>query len=938
MAQDSSEVPGRPQGSGTAIDSLDAELGRAQEKAALRLERGRTIGRYVVLYELGAGGMGVVYAAYDPELDRKIALKLLHADSTSSRGRQRLLREAKAIAKLTHPNVVTVHDVGTYEGRVFVAMEYVDGVTLRQWLRERQRAWQDVLDVLCDAAGGLAAAHAAELIHRDFKPDNVLVDRGGRVVVLDFGLARRAQSHDDSGVQSKSGERSAERSSSGERSRDDMRRRALTSASRDKPSERDKSARDKSARDKSARDKSGERDRPAEREDLPPPSGDFDVELTRTGALLGTPAYMAPEQHLGSAVDARTDQFAFCVVLWEALYGSRPFKGESATQAAVSVVKGVLEEPPKGTGVPNWLRRVLQRGLSVESGARYPDMHALLAALRRDQARKVRRGLALGTGVVGLGVGAVLAFVAASRDRELCEGTAERLRGVWDDDVRTRMRGAFERSNVPYSSTAFTGVEQALDEYTAAWGRQHHEACEATHVHHDQSQEMLDLRMACLRARLGEVGALVAELESADAPVIEHAVEAAESLGRLESCSDTLALAARVRPPEDPRTRELVDRLRTTLADAKAKEAAGRYDAALALAEEVAERAAGLDYPPVLAEAKLRLGSVLERKGEFAAAERELLEAIWHAEASHHESVAADAWVRLVWVTGVERGDPKTGELWINFADAAVQRLGTNELLRATLIHNLGGVRYAQHRFDEAFDRYREALELQQRLLGPDDPQVAMTFNHMGNVKIEQGDLATAREYVLRSYDVRRRVLGERHPKVAASINNLAVIAGKQGDHEAALEQVERALAIVGDSGGAEELVSLTAGSQSALRVGASERAVRYLERLLELRERATPASPLDVATALEMLAEAREQQARIDEAIALLERAVKLAQDPAPRHAAELLLRIAALERGRSKADAAKSVLDRAQALATGEKERDPALLDRIAAARGVE
>ncbi|HWB78887.1 MAG TPA: tetratricopeptide repeat protein [Nannocystaceae bacterium] len=921
MAQDSSDAAGRPGGSGTAIDSLDAELASAQNKNALRLERGRTIGRYVVLYELGAGGMGVVYAAYDPELDRKIALKLLHADSTSSRGRQRLLREAKAIAKLTHPNVVTVHDVGTYEGRVFVAMEYIDGVTLRQWLRERTRTWPEVLDVMCDAAGGLAAAHAAELIHRDFKPDNVLVDRGGRVVVLDFGLARRAQSHDDSGVQSQS--------RSGERSRDSSERTGLSNSD-----EKRRASRDDDKRRSEERPRPSKSD-PRDKLDEIPASGDFDVELTRTGALLGTPAYMAPEQHLGTPVDARTDQFAFCVVLWEALYGMRPFKGESATQAAVSVVKGVLEEPPKGAGVPNWLRRVMHRGLSVEAAARFPDMHALLRALRRDQARKVRRGLALATGVVGVGVGAVLAFAAASRDRELCEGTAERLVGVWDDDVRARVRKSFDRASVPYATTAFSGVEQALDEYTGAWAKQHHEACEATHVHHDQSQEMLDLRMSCLRARLGDVGALVAELETADAAVIEHAVEAAESLGRLEACSDTHALAARVRPPEDARTRDLVDRLRTTLADAKAKESMGRYDAALGLAEEVAQRASGLGYPPVLAEAKLRLGSVLERKGDFAAAERELLEAIWHAEASHHESVAADAWVRLVWVSGVERGDTKTGELWINFADAAVQRLGSNELLRATLIHNEGGVRYAQARYDEAFDRYREALELQQRLLGPDDPQVAMTYNHMGNVKIMQNDLATAREYVLRSYDVRRRVLGERHPKVAASINNLAVIAGIQNDHDDALEQVERALAIVGDSGGAEEIVSLTAGSQSALKLNASERAVRYLDRLLELRERAVPLQPLLVANTLEMLAEARQQQARIDEAIALLERAVKLSAETAPRHAAEVLLQVAAIERGRGKPDAAKTAIARAQELAMREKERDPALIDRIAAAR---
>jgi tetratricopeptide (TPR) repeat protein/predicted Ser/Thr protein kinase len=891
---DSDDAPGRA-ALGTDHDSLGDQLAEAARKQGL--ERGRTIGRYVVLYELGSGGMGVVYAAYDPELDRKIALKLLHGDTASPRGRQRLMREAKAIAKLSHTNVVTVHDVGTYEGRVFVAMEFIDGVTLRQWLRERPRAWNEVLDVLVAAGAGLAAAHAADLIHRDFKPDNVLVDRTGRVVVLDFGLARRAQSRDDDPVSRSGAHRIRNPSQTG--STDDL---ALEERL----------------------------------EQLASRSSDLDVELTRTGALLGTPAYMAPEQHLGNPVDARSDQFSFCVVLWESVYGLRPFRGDSARTTAVSVVKGALQEPPKGNGVPSWLRRVLGRGLAVDGADRYPDMHALLAALRREATRKVRRRLGVGIGIAGVGLGATVAYLAATREPSACDGGPERMAGVWDDSVRAQVRDMFMRTELTYAATAFTGVELSLDGYATRWLEQHRDACRATHVHHEQSEELLDLRMTCLRARLGELSALTDEFRHADAQVVQHAVEAAAELGRLEPCADARALAARVMPPADAKMQNTVEQLRTRLADARAKEAAGRYDASLAVAQSVVDEAAALGYTPIVAEARLRLGSALERTGDFARAEQEYLESIWHAEAARHEVVAADAWVRLVWVTGVERGDTAAGEMWARFAEAAVQRVGTDELLRAELTHNRAGVLYRQRRLDEAFELYREALEVQQRLLGPDDPLVAMSFNHMGNVKIEQGDLTTAAEYVTRSYELRKRVLGERHPKVAASINNLGAIALKQTQPQKALDYAEQALAIVGGSGGAEEMVGLTVAANAAIELGPPSRATEYLERLLELREQASPPTPEAVAEVRTWLAANATAMGKYDAAAKHLDAAIMLQVASDPKAAARTLIELARVHTVAKHPSEASAALVRAMDLAQTATPRDAALVEAITAAQG--
>ncbi|MCA9713669.1 MAG: serine/threonine protein kinase, partial [Myxococcales bacterium] len=311
------------------VDAVEQAL--LFQRAASRLFGGAQeevrVGRFVVERRLGAGAMGVVYLARDPELDRAVAIKHLHprvdeADA-AGQGQRRMRREARVMARLNHANVVNIHEVGVDDGRVFLAMEYVDGVTLSDWLAADERGWRAILSMFLQAGDGLAAAHAADVVHRDFKPDNVLVSGAGQVKVTDFGLASEA------------GWGAAELGRSSEfglTTLDDARAGRSTGAS---------------------------------------------TTLTRTGALLGTPRYMSPEQFLGRPADARSDQFSFCVALYEALYGVRPFAGEGLSALADAVLAGRLRARPRGGDVPSWIVDVVERGLARAPERRWPSMDAL---------------------------------------------------------------------------------------------------------------------------------------------------------------------------------------------------------------------------------------------------------------------------------------------------------------------------------------------------------------------------------------------------------------------------------------------------------------------------------------------------------------------------------------------------------------------------------
>jgi len=295
------------------------------------------VGRYELGDAVGTGGMGVVYRAHDPDLDRALAIKVVHAGDASSGAR--LLREARAMAQLRHPNVVPIFDVGPAQGAVFVAMPLLEGGTLRDWLHSGARTFGEILDRFVAAGRGLAAAHAAGLVHRDFKPENVLLGRGGETQVSDFGIVCLA------------GDEVAPSTS------------ASTLAS---------------------------------------------DTLTKTGDILGTPAYMAPEQLHGRPSDARADQFSFCVALWEGIYGERPFAVQHTgpadpirTRLDAIAAGPVLPAPRRDR--PTWIAPVLARGLEADPDRRWPTMAALLDAIAaRRTPRRWPWRLAVGAGFTAI--------------------------------------------------------------------------------------------------------------------------------------------------------------------------------------------------------------------------------------------------------------------------------------------------------------------------------------------------------------------------------------------------------------------------------------------------------------------------------------------------------------------------------------------------------
>jgi serine/threonine protein kinase len=334
----------------------------AAGKAGEVLEAGALLGKYRLERIVGAGGMGVVWAAVDPDLDRAVAIKVLRVAGDDPLLRSRLLREARAMARLKHGNVLTVYEVGTHKNRDYIAMELIDGASLDVWLAQKPPRPQIVAAMMA-AGRGLAAAHAAGIVHRDFKPHNVLRDQDGRVLVTDFGLARgQIEDPDDAQLEQIDPASFAPPGSvvAGSESRP---RRVLDSV--------------------------------------------LDSPLTQTGVLIGTPAYMAPEQFLGRTPEPRTDQFAYCVATWEALTGARPFRGGSLDELQQAAKRGVATVI---ADLPRDVRAVLQRGLDPDPEKRWPDMTALLAALERAFNPPSRRGLWVGI-LAAAGVAALIAGV-----------------------------------------------------------------------------------------------------------------------------------------------------------------------------------------------------------------------------------------------------------------------------------------------------------------------------------------------------------------------------------------------------------------------------------------------------------------------------------------------------------------------------------------------
>jgi tetratricopeptide (TPR) repeat protein len=754
------------------------------------------IGRYKVLKPLGSGGMGVVYAAYDMDLDRKVAIKLLHGDLAAAGGEtvghSRLLREAQAMAKISHPNVLQVFEAGTHEGQVFLALELVEGSTLEAWLTAEKRDWRSILATFLQAGRGLQAAHEVGLIHRDFKPENVLIDRSGRVRVMDFGLARVADSIEH--VPKDSSE--------------------LHSSSQ------------------------------------------LLQRLTTTGSVMGTPLYMAPEQHLGGATDPRTDEFSFCVALYEALHNQRPFDGDDLKSLAVNVVRGAVREPPRDRRTPAWLRRCVLRGLATSPDDRYPTMAALLAELGRDPGAARRRWLLLASAAALVVAGAWGFAAVQSARNQRCRGAEQLLVDTWSPARAAALATAFEATGRPYAAATAQKVQAQLDARAAAWAGLHTTACEA-HARGEISAELLDLQGACLERRRSETAALIELLARADAEIVDKAMSAALSLPPVAACADRSALLARVKPPEDPALAREVLRLRGLLDQAKAAQDAGKFKEGLEIVGPLVEAADTTGHRPVIAEVQQRLGELHSRASDLTSAEPALWAALWAAEAGHHDEAAAATWTEIVRVV-VKQGRLVEVPRWAERAGAAVARLGDDPVAEARLDNELGTFAYIEEKHEDAVTRYRQALELRRAALGEAHPDVAATLANLGNALHGLDRFDEALAAYNESLKIRETTLGPDHPDVAATLNNMGVLFKTRGKNDEALAVLLRAEDIWTRALGPDNPTLFSAGMNIANVYHAKnelDRAQVVLEGVLARAERVLPPDHPTRITAMSNLA-----------------------------------------------------------------------------------
>ncbi|HWB75052.1 MAG TPA: serine/threonine-protein kinase [Nannocystaceae bacterium] len=758
------------QGADTVVvaGSDDAEARRAAEV-------GTNIGRYVVLAEIGRGGMGRVLRAYDPKLQREVALKEVRSRLLGPIGARRLVAEARAMAKLAHPNVVAVYDVEELpHDQVVVVMEYVAGDTLTKWVAGR--TWPEIVACFRRAGRGLAAAHAVGLLHRDFKPDNVLIADGNVVKVTDFGLAKIAG--------------------------DDVV--AL------------------------------------------PPSGD-DEGLTATGAVLGTPRFMAPEQHRGEQLGPAADQYAFCVALWFALTDRAPFDGADLEALERAKSNG----PPAWPGgpTPRAIVEAILRGLAPDPARRWPSLDALLDALAFDPAQRRRRWL---RATAAIGVVAATAFGVqrfASTRAQRCTDTdaRARLEGAWDDTRRVAVRDALLGAGPAYAEGVWTRAGQTLDAYALAWTSMHVEACAATTIRGEQSSAVMDLRMACLHRAKLELAAITNVLAHADAQTLRKTHDMLASLPRIDRCADVDALQADVAPPL-PEDAERVDTLRAELANIGALAKAGRYDEVRRRLDAATASAEGLGYAPILAKLAFREGLTRSYESDHAGADAALRKSLTLATEARDWIAMGDAASFLVYTVGYREQRFDEALAYFELAEGLAAGDPARE---ADLAANMAPALHVQGKLVEAEAEYRRILALQERLDDPDDPDTAMARTNLANVLHLQGKYEQAMEEHRIALAWRERALGADHPSVGTSLNSLGASLYFVGKYDEAEAADRRALALLERAFGPDHPEVSQSRSNLAVvlqALGRLEEAEVEQRRALAVRERTLAPDHTDIA------------------------------------------------------------------------------------------
>ncbi len=746
---------------------------------------GETLGRYVIREHLGSGGSSEVYAAFDYALHRVIALKVLHNNTShlGSATQKRLLSEAQAMARLSHPHVVTVFDIGNYEGWHFIAMERIVGMSLSTWLSRRRRPWSQVLGRFVEAGQGLQAIHEVGLVHRDFKPHNVLIDEADRSRVTDFGLASLKTDG-----------------------------------------------------------------------------------FANTG---GTPAYMSPEQINSGIVDARSDQYSFCAALYEGLYGLKSKPGGPTTR-----------EPP------SWLRRIIERGLSLEKEHRFASMAALL--------EEIARGVSLRRKVHVASILAATATLAASSSyavmhrAPLCVPASERVALQWNDSTRDSLHAALFTSKSPYPLHVANQLVAQVEDAFAQWAVAYDSSCAEA-----ADTGVMDSRVVeCLDDGLFELGKSVELLTRADHRLLMRAAEFVPAISSPNDCT----LKSQSRQHQDAQTSVS---LRQELIKSTLLMKSGSLHEGEQLAQSLTNEVNAVGDQHLQAAHRHALGIAASLQGRQEEAATWLREAVRLALASGDDNRVWKVWVALAQVHArLEHFEEARTTL--ELASAMASQFGSATTTAESLATTRGFVEMLAHQPAAAKSAFEDALKFSNATKEP--LGVSRIYSNLSAIEVHLGNPDAASVLAQQAVELLTAAVGTQHPLVADAQNNLGAALLMQHKAREALPHLVNALEVRQSTlpAGHHRLLSSQFNTAEALlETGDPHRAIELLETAIEYTLKSKGELPEDFAEHEARLALAFARIGKYLKAEQLSQQALKRTTPSATRHLVLLLTGQTAREMG---------------------------------------
>ena len=707
-----------------------------QETTELPSLIGTSIGNIEIIDRLGAGGMGEVYLGVDHRLDRRVALKTLHAQlELSSATKVRFRREAQILSRLDHPGICRLYDLVEDE-QDYLILEYVQGKSLEELSGQLPK--DEVIRVGRDIAEALAAAHREGVIHRDLKPDNVMLDEHGSIKILDFGISR------------------------------------LVGGDREYPD-------DPKANDAICQ----------------PRSHPASPDLTEHGTIVGTPRYMSPEQIQGLPLTPAADVYSLGLLLCELLTGASPL----STLDLPSLLGRDPEEPLTLPEDIDRHCRSLFESMTQADPLKRPDAAECarrLDHIRSAPQRRRRKILVAGLSLTAIAaiIGALSLGQAMGKGRHKCRDFGRHLEGVWDHTVADNLQKVFVTSD---ALGAWPSVKSAFDAYAEKWIALRTEACEATWMRGEQTPEMLDLEMACFDRRLADLEALLEVFSDNLSSIKDKAALAAHSLPPLMTCLDTRLLSARVPLPEDPVTIARVQAVREDLSRIKARLDAGDFGRAWEQLQALERDVTAIDHSPLTAEYRYLEGLLGEKLGAPAEADHALMQAILAGESGRHDRKVAQAWIRRVWIHGPMMSDFEGADELAGFAEAAITRSGDDPELEGALANHQAIILFMKEQPKEALAVCRQALDLRRKAFGPEHPKVASTMQNCAQLLEGLGQFEEALELMEEAFQMRLSLLGPNHPSVLHSLTGLSQLLGATGRKDEAEAYLHYAIQLAED-------------------------------------------------------------------------------------------------------------------------------------------